>query len=134
MEETHKANSGERVWSFLVLLLGNSPHISMHSPTQKCSEPHHFGFLCKPHCLGMIDQVFDHGRLISVSTPTPPWRSGVPTLRIKRLLPLATSPHPQVLSKSYHINITKTLLLLSSLRTKIKYLLLTINHNITLSL
>ena len=62
-----------------------------------------FGCPWRLHHIDMIDSLPDHWWLVQHFTPFPSWKSGsrrkLPTL-YPQLVPLATSPQPQVLSKS----------------------------------
>ena len=88
------------------------PHISTHSPTQQLSKPSPFGF--------MEASLHRHNWLnlwpleIDSTSSAPPLPVEVSKVRgteisnplIKWLVLLASSPHPQMGSKSHHINIS----------------------------
>lgn len=143
MEEMHRARSGERARSFHAV----SEHASLPEPS----------FVPQPRSslnpvpLGFYGGVITQEQLIKSLASSPYPLPGGPGGEAESSNPLntiqvllAAGPHPRVLSKSHHINITKDNFMLSSFRkfqgfkscvprmgTKTKYTFLIINHNIT---
>ena len=113
MEERHTARSGERAGIFPVPWAHHSPSVSLCSPTWAlrpralsfgvCTEAswgRHNWLNDWPPIQPLAPLLFLDGYGIESSNPS-----------ITRLVPLATSPQPQVLSTSHLISITKDTLL-----------------------
>lgn len=67
---------------------------------------HPFGVLWQLHYGDLIDEIIGCWWLNSISSPSPPWRGGMGlkfSTLWSRLIPLATSPYSQGLSKSHLI-------------------------------
>ena len=84
---------------------GHPPSTSECSPTWKLSKSSPFGFLWRIHYIGMIGSFLGHWWL--VQSPAPLSSPGIrgDSNSLSWLVPLTTSPHLQVLSKSHLINI-----------------------------
>lgn len=82
----------------------HSPQISKCSPTGKLSEPCLVGFY-----VGFLHRHVNywHGKLNPISNPSPLRGGESSHPLIMWLTPLATSPHPNVFSRSHSINITE---------------------------